>query len=283
MSIAVWLTTLLGSSAICDAAKLQLRGGGRETQTPRRGILPGGPQDQWAPLLYDPHYPFSTVTIDGLDDQWHSFHAVQPQLKVPNEWMQVPNPNHLSSLVPDVIAPEDRWPVVQQESAIDELDGRQAPSLRRSYKPNGGTERYPVTWFMNNSRPVVAPEDSIPQNFYDYFDLVENPRRQNYSNPNGATSGSLDGETDVSARAEKAATSASAAAAHLAKRGGKARRQLRGDEAQLQALDDAAARASGQAQSALDDLRSLQASSHQDRANATRDAFRAPRPGRIFD
>lgn len=173
-------------------------------------------------MIFDPQVPFKYIKVDGWDDQWHSLNPAAPEMAIPREWMQVPRPSNFS-LVPEVVAPEDRWPASAQLSPTN-VDATVHKYLPRGGQSLGGSARFGAAWFMRDYRPLVAPEETVPQDFFDYFHgFVKNGKIVNPSQEAGADKKKKASLTalrssrqDASVAVEEAATRASAAAAGAA-------------------------------------------------------------------
>jgi len=162
---------------------------------------PGGPREAPWPLLFKPQTPFTYVNIKGWDDQWHSMDPAAPELKMPAGVQQIPNPSNFT-LVPIVVAPHDRWPNSGQTSAHD-ISGEVT-----KYATTSGN-RFGPGWFLKNHRPVVAPMDSVPQNFQTYFNgFVKNGKMMVPTSPptKSLVSVKMKQVDDSVARAEAAAS-----------------------------------------------------------------------------
>lgn len=131
----------------------------------RDGLLqdfPGGPRSaQYGSPDMAAKYGY--INPAGMDDQWHSLRTVAPLNRIPKTSVQIPNPNDFS-LTPDVIAPEDRWPGLTGNVAVD-LDA----DIERHVWTQGNGPAMSGEWFVEKYRPVLAPADKIPQVFHTFM------------------------------------------------------------------------------------------------------------------
>lgn len=179
--------------------------------------IPGGPREQPWTMFEKPTVPFKYVNIYGWDDQWHSMHPAAPEEKLPPGSIQVPNPSNFT-LVPIVVAPEDKWPQSSQDGALD-ISGTVHRKIFQKSASMGGSARFGPAWFMRNYRPVVAPEDRVPQEFYNYFEgyvaqgkVIGGKKKAALNSLRGKGQSSTD---QASQRAEDAADEAAQDAAQL--------------------------------------------------------------------
>lgn len=179
--------------------------------------IPGGPREQAWTMFEKPTVPFTYVNIHGLDDQWYSVNPAAPELKMPPGAIQIPNPSNFT-LVPIVVAPEDKWPNSLQGSAND-ISGVMHRQIFQKAASMGGAARFSPAWFMRNYRPVVAKMDRVPQEYYDYFEGFRKQGKVIGKKKAALTSLRGMSAADAAAeRAEAAAARASDTAAALEKR-----------------------------------------------------------------
>lgn len=183
--------------------------------------VPGGPREARWPMfnIDDPETPFGAINTQGWDDQWHSMDVVAPELKMPKGTQQIPNPSNFS-MIPSVVAPEDKWPHSSQEHYTDA-----SSEIRKYQTPHGGAARFGPGWFMRNYRPVVAPRDSLPQNYQTYFDgFVKHGKLMapDGGKPHSALATVTNQASDPAGRAEADAFGAANAALALEVRRGRA-------------------------------------------------------------
>jgi hypothetical protein len=194
----------------------------QQTQQGKKDV-PGGPREQAWAMFEKPTVPFSYVNIRGWDDQWYTTDPAAQEFEIPKGHIQIPNPNDFS-MKPNIIAPEDRWPASSQESAHD-VDSNLRKHVFQQAASMGGTRRFGPAWFMRNYRPVLAPEDKVPQEFYTYFKHVEEKSKKGKGKGKAAALTSLRGkEKDASAegQAEDIAEQAAAGADAIEQQMGKA-------------------------------------------------------------
>lgn len=178
--------------------------------------IPGGPREQAWAMFEKPTMPFSYVNVRGWDDQWHTTDAAAPEFSIPHGHIQIPNPNDFS-MKPTVIAPEDKWPASSQESAHD-IDSNIRKNIFGQAASMGGSRRFGPAWFMRNYRPVLAPEDRVPQTFYTYFKHVQKKSEEGKEKGKAAALTSLRGKDKSGSeegQVEEVAEQAAAGAAKL--------------------------------------------------------------------
>lgn len=229
-----------------------------------RRDAPGGPREE--SYFNEGRVPFKYINIEGSDDQWHTYNPAAPEMSIPKEMMQVPNPSDFD-MVPRISAPEDRWPQAGQSSPYELMPaGRkswdlQPPTLTgklgRIAQSHGGGARFGGSWFVRDYRPVVAPEDRVPQDYYDYFEGFVKDGKVVGSKKESLLR--IGGQSDAATAAEEAAARASDAAAALGQRGGSARdmrsASADGDMSAVEAIVQDGDAALGDATGALSDIR----------------------------
>lgn len=206
-----------GASHVKQQTKQQVR------QHAKKGKdIPGGPREKMYTFPFDQQMvPFSYVNVKGSDNQWHTTDIAAPEMRIDKSHFQIPNPNDFS-MVPDVIAPEDKWPDSSQSHAHD-VDSEVKKYTIQQATTMGGAKRFGPAWFMRNYRMVQAPEDKIPQQYFTYFERQKAAKEKGKGKGKSAALAALRGKkTEQEGIAEVVADEADVGAAEIAQDLGKA-------------------------------------------------------------